>query len=353
MLEQVCIHCGRIGIGSHYWCQQPDCPAGSMSALFTSGEMVGDMQIVQRLSVMQNAAIYHAKRDENDVLLKVAHDGFHDRLKREVTVLKGLNGADANAFLKPQPAHHNVPDSAYGKIVNQERVKYFAVFDYLEGESLRDYLLKTPLPWYQHTGWIVSDIAKAMDILHRSGTLHLTLSPEAIMVRIDSDGNPRITLLDLGMAATARDATKSWTSNQVSPTYIAPEMVGRSPKPSHATDVHSVGLILYEMLTGRAAYHGFGRSTTEIWQAVEKGNFSPIHRDDLASWPQLTEQAISTRVEQRPNAILTLHQELAQSLPTMPNEKQSTPLDSSRNMKLLVGLIGIALVLATIIAVLL
>ncbi|MGB1250292.1 MAG: serine/threonine protein kinase [Candidatus Promineifilaceae bacterium] len=322
-----------------------------MSALFSFGDMVGDMQIVKRLSVMQNAALYQAKRDEDDVLVKVAHDGFHERLKREVNVLKALSPADAGAFLRPKPAHHNIPDSNYGKVINHERVKYYAVFEYLEGESLEDYLLKTPLPWYQHTGWIMSDIAKAIDVIHRSGILHLTLSPASVLVRLDAQGNPRVTLLDLGMASGPRDAASAWTSNQVSPTYIAPEMVGRTPKPSHASDVHSVGLILYEMLTGRAAYHGFGRTNSEIWQAIEKGKFAPINRDDLASWPQITEQAISTRPEQRPKAVLTLHEELAKSLPSMPSEKADTPFDSSRNMRLMIGAIGVALLLATVIAI--
>ncbi len=342
MVQQRCIQCGRVEMGGHLWCQQPDCPIGKMPVLFAYGECVGDVQVVKPLALLPTATFYQGQRNEKTVFLKVAHSGFQARLQREVDLLGTLS--DDRHFLNPQPAYHNVPDARYGQVTRYNKVYYFAVFEQMDGESLRDYLLRTPIPWYQHTGQIVTEIANAIAVLHTQGLLHCTLSPDCVLVRTDAKGNPRVTLLDLGMAGSAADVKREWSRQQVAPAYIAPEMLTKAIQPSAATDTYGLGLILYEMLMGQAAFESFGRTNAEVWQAVRAGD-AAYEKIEVSEWLPLLRQALSTTPQKRPK---NLTDSLTKILPPIKPEPRS--FDWMTLYPYAIGVLVVALLLATVAA---
>jgi serine/threonine protein kinase len=129
---------------------------------------------------------------------------------------------------------------------------YFLVMDLLPGETLRrrmrrDYRLDVPT-----AVWIARQTADAMSALHRAGFLHGDVKPDNI--RLVDDGTVR--LIDLGFAhrpgenaAFLREGYVLGTAN-----YLAPELCDFNAQADYSSDVFSLGVTMYEMLTGTLPY---------------------------------------------------------------------------------------------------
>jgi serine/threonine protein kinase len=129
---------------------------------------------------------------------------------------------------------------------------YFLVMDLLAGETLRrrlrrDYRLEVPT-----AVWIARQTADALSALHRAGFLHGDVKPDNI--RLVDDGTAR--LIDLGFAhrlgenaAFLREGYVLGTAN-----YLAPELCAFKSEANYSSDVFSLGVTLYEMLTGTLPY---------------------------------------------------------------------------------------------------
>jgi serine/threonine-protein kinase len=104
---------------------------------------------------------------------------------------------------------------------------------------------------------IVVAIARATDHLHRQGIIHRDLKPSNIL--IDSDGHPFVTDFGLAKAFFLGDDSERTTTGIIAgtPSYMAPEQASaRRAEIGPATDVYSLGAILYELLTGRPPFRG-------------------------------------------------------------------------------------------------
>jgi serine/threonine protein kinase len=129
---------------------------------------------------------------------------------------------------------------------------FYLVMEYLAGESLRrrmrrDYSLDAATAL-----WIVRQIAQALAALHRKGFIHGDIKPENIRL---VDANKAI-LLDLGFThrpgENASFLDKGYVLGTVN--YLAPELCGGEPKDDPRADIYSLGVTLFEMLTGQAPY---------------------------------------------------------------------------------------------------
>jgi WD40 repeat protein/serine/threonine protein kinase len=150
----------------------------------------------------------------------------------------------------------------------------FIALELVEGGSLADKLGK---PWSQdHAVGLVEQLARAMDYAHERGILHRDLKPANILLGKSEiqnsksekgheifDLSPKIT--DFGLAKLLdenSDSPLSQWQTQVgvvlgTPPYMAPEQAaGRNQDVGPATDIHALGMILYEMITGRAPFRG-------------------------------------------------------------------------------------------------
>jgi serine/threonine-protein kinase len=131
---------------------------------------------------------------------------------------------------------------------------YFSM-RFIEGQTLAALLARGPLRPRDAARYLVA-IARAVHYAHEHGILHRDLKPSNIL--LDADDQPHIT--DFGLAkrvsAGASGAGRTATGAIIgTPTYMAPEQVSnRRGTPSPASDVYSLGIILYEMLTGRPPF---------------------------------------------------------------------------------------------------
>lgn len=123
---------------------------------------------------------------------------------------------------------------------------------------------------------LVARVADALDYAHRRGIVHRDVKPANIL--IDDDGAPRLT--DFGLALDTEASSMTLTGEVFgSPLYMSPEQAFRRETPLDArTDVYSLGVTLYELLTGQLPYKG--NSQGEVLAALSTGELTPPRHID-------------------------------------------------------------------------
>jgi hypothetical protein len=165
--------------------------------------------------------------------------------------------------------------------------------EYVEGESLRSILarfggvpLRRGLQWAQQ-------VCDGLSEAHAQGVVHRDLKPENI--QIDRGGQAKI--MDFGIARSLEtDATQTVGLVIGTPAYMSPEQAEGKPVDSR-TDIYSLGLILYEMFTGRPAFHGDGGFALALKQIHET---PPPPCEVEPSLPAIIEEAILRCIEKDP-----------------------------------------------------
>jgi len=125
----------------------------------------------------------------------------------------------------------------------------YLVMEYLEGPALEQLLTKGALPYPKACAW-AAEVATALSVAHRKGIIHGDVKPANILTTIDG----RVKLTDFGMARLAsRDTIGSPLLG--TPAYWCPEQIIGKPQDARS-DLFSLGVVLYEMVTGRRPFDG-------------------------------------------------------------------------------------------------
>ena len=123
----------------------------------------------------------------------------------------------------------------------------FIVADLIEGENLAE-LIDRQRPAPREAARIIADVADALHFAHDQGFVHRDIKPANIM--IDEHGRPHIT--DFGIAATVEQILKGENATSGTLAYMAPEQLGgETHLIGSRTDIHALGVVLYELLTGK------------------------------------------------------------------------------------------------------
>jgi eukaryotic-like serine/threonine-protein kinase len=138
-----------------------------------------------------------------------------------------------------------------------DKVGMFMVMELVEGEPLHKMLFEQKRLSVKMACEIALQVAEALHYIHQNNVVHCDIKTENILVGEDSSGKRRrlhIKLLDFGLA---RPMTTSRTTATLSgtPHYVAPERIRGEPA-TPSSDVYGLGILLYEMLTGRVPWDG-------------------------------------------------------------------------------------------------
>jgi serine/threonine protein kinase len=147
--------------------------------------------------------------------------------------------------------HHNVVSvSDWGETADG---RPFLVMEHVEGAPLRT-LMKPEGMDFEVVADVLRQASRGLDAAHRNGIWHRDLKPENIMVQALEEGERRIKLIDFGLATVSGSeaAADPTTRTAGTPGYMAPEQV--NGKPSASSDIYALGVIAYEMVTGRLPF---------------------------------------------------------------------------------------------------
>src|SRR5271163_281370 len=226
----------------------------------TPGTKLGPYEIIAPVGAGGMGEVYRAKdtRLGRDVALKILPESFArdvDRLRRfeqEARAVAALNHPNILAI-------HDIGEQSGSP---------FLVSELLEGGPLRQAMDHGPLPIRKTIDYGVQ-IAHGLAAAHDKGIVHRDLKPENLFVTKEG----RIKILDFGLAKLKQQPDSDGGADGIAPTqtkqtepgvvmgtvgYMSPEQV-RGKTVDHRTDIFAFGAILYEMLTGKRAFH---RSTS-------------------------------------------------------------------------------------------
>jgi serine/threonine protein kinase len=209
-------------------------------------QRVGNYQLVELLGVGGMGSVYLGKRIdeqfEHEVAIKVLrtsgpNENFAERFRSERQVLANLN-------------HPNIARLLDGGVTDNGL--QYLVMEYVRGEAI-DYYSDTRRLDIRRRLRLFQKICLAVDYAHRNLVIHRDVKPSNILVT--DDGVPK--LLDFGIAKVLpADSIAPLTVESqrlMTPEYASPEQVRGEPV-STATDVYSLGVLLYRLLCGRGPY---------------------------------------------------------------------------------------------------
>jgi serine/threonine protein kinase len=183
----------------------------------------------------------------------------------------------------------------------------YIVMELLEGRSLRDVLAReAPLDTARAVS-LMLQVSSAVAAAHEAGIIHRDLKPGNIFVVQRKHAPPVVKVLDFGIAKLAADAIDDEGEDQKTltqvgvmigtPRYMSPEQCDGA-KLTPASDVYSLGIILYEMLTGTTPFTG----STPLAVAMKHSSEHPrAPREFVASIPPELEEFVLHALEKRPD----------------------------------------------------
>jgi hypothetical protein len=138
-----------------------------------------------------------------------------------------------------------------------EAKRLYMALEYLPGRTLESVLASSGSLEWRTAARIVVQLADALSHAHSQGVIHRDIKPANVMVLDDDPADPRVKLMDFGVAKL--EASQLTTGGQVlgSPSYMSPEQAAGERVDSR-TDVFALGAVLYELLTGKKAFPGPG-----------------------------------------------------------------------------------------------
>ena len=218
----------------------------------------GRYRVVGRIGSGGMADVYCAEDLQlgRNVALKVLHSRFaadaefRERFRREARSAAGLN-------------HQNVV-SIYDR--GEWDGNYYIAMEYLDGRSLKEIVQRDGPLAPDYAIDLTVQVLRAARFAHARGIIHRDIKPHNVIV--DEEGRAKVTDFGIARAAGASDMTQTG-SIMGTAQYLSPEQA-QGHAVSAASDIYSIGIMLYELLTGRVPFEGESAVTIALKQVNER-----------------------------------------------------------------------------------
>ena len=246
----------------------------------------GRYEIQEIIGVGGMAVVYKAydNIDDRIVAVKILKEEF---LANEEFRRRFKNESKAIAVLS-HPNIVKVYDVSYG-----DRIQYI-VMECVDGITLKEYIQQQGVINYKEAVFFVTQILRALQHAHDKGIVHRDIKPQNIMLL----ENGAIKVTDFGIARFSRSETRTMTDSTIgSVHYISPEQA-RGDITVDKADIYSVGVMLYEMLTGKLPFESDNTVSVAIMQ-LQQDPVKP--RDINPSIPVGLEQIVLKAMQKNVN----------------------------------------------------
>ena len=225
------------------------------------------------LQLQQKVAVKVFKREDEEMLR---------RFIREARVMGSLRH------------EHLVPIIDSGQYLLDSDIRYYIVMPFFDGGTLRARIRRSPLS-LQETCHNIRSIAGALDYIHSRGIIHRDIKASNILL----NSNREVYLTDFGIARITSDATQLTSTGDVLGTvdYVAPELFEVDRRADARSDLYSLGVLLYEMVTGRLP---FTAESQLVVVSMHMNKRPPSPRSIVPHISSQVERVIYKALEKRP-----------------------------------------------------
>lgn len=221
---------------------------------FVGKRLDGRYEIQEIIGIGGMAVVYkaHDNVENRTVAIKILKEEF---VSNEEFIRRFKNESKAIAVLS-HPNIVKVYDVSFGDLIQ------YIVMEYIDGITLKEYIERQGSLRWKDAVYFAIQILKGLQHAHDKGIVHRDVKPQNIMVL--SDGT--IKVADFGIARFARNEQRTITDKAIgSVHYISPEQA-RGEKTDEKADIYSVGVMLYEMLTGQLPFEADSAVSVAIMQ---------------------------------------------------------------------------------------
>ncbi len=273
--------------------------AGVIDELEIGTVLADRYEILQLLGRGGMGAVYKARDTELDRI--VALKLIRPELARNPEILRRFK---QELILARQVTHKNV--IRIFDLGQSGGIK-FITMDFVEGQDLRVLLVERGKFPPEQAARVMLQICHALEAAHSEGVIHRDLKPQNIMVAPDG----RVYVMDFGIARSAHLPGMTQTGALIgTPEYMSPEQA-RGEKLTARSDLFSLGVIFYELLTGKSPYPADAPLGT-LWKRLQEKPKPPAEID--ASVPKPLNDIVMSALEIEPDNRLSSAQEMAQRL---------------------------------------
>lgn len=252
---------------------------------FIGKRLDGRYEFQELIGIGGMANVYRAYDivEQKDVAIKILKEEY---LGNEEFVRRFRNESKAVASLS-HPNIVRIFDVNFG-----DRIQYI-VMEHIDGITLKEYIEKTEALDWKETVHFTVQILRALQHAHDKGIVHRDIKPQNMMLLRDGT----IKVMDFGIARFARDEVRSQDKAIGSVHYISPEQAGGGVTDAKS-DLYSVGIMMYEMLTGHLPFDG--ETPEEV--AVKQMQATPILPRQLKEdIPEGLEEIIVRAMQKNPS----------------------------------------------------
>ncbi len=244
--KQFCADCGTrlIPYAKDIYAGITETMQTPVKELTTGSTFAGRYQIIEELGHGGMGRVYRA------LDLKLNEEVALKLVKPEVALDKATLERFHNELRLARKVSHRNIGRMYELL--EDGGYHFITMEYVPGQDLRGLIKQTGVLTTRKAVSIAEQVCEGLSEAHRLGIIHRDLKPSNII--IDKEGNAKI--IDFGIARTIRG--KSLTGEGIiigTPEYMSPEQV-EGKEADQRSDIYSLGIILYEMVTGRVPFEG-------------------------------------------------------------------------------------------------
>ena len=199
--------------------------------------------------------------------------------------------------------------------VENEGEFYYLILEYVEGMTLKDYMIKNPRIPIETIVHIAKQIASGLSHAHQNGIIHRDIKPQNILM----NDNLTCKITDFGIARAYGDTTLTQTNQMLGTVYYLSPEQARGNVATAQSDIYSLGILIFEMITGQIPFKGESAVAIALKHLQEELPDIDTYRENV---PQSVKNIVLKATMKNPNERYISSKELFEDLSTVLNPER-------------------------------